>query len=49
MKFYNTELTNQNILTNFYADALSPDLMINRYETNSRTYTNPLDPDTITP
>lgn len=49
MKFYNKKLNNIEILSNFYADALNPEDMITRYETNIATYTDSSDPDSITP
>lgn len=49
MKFYNKELTNQEILKNFYADALTSDQMLDRYNKNTSTYISSFDPDSITP
>ena len=49
MKFYNRKLENDEILQNFYADALDPTDMTARYERNRNTYTTDKQPDTITP
>ena len=49
MKFYNRKLENDEILQNFYADALDPTDMTARYERNRNTYITDKQPDTITP
>lgn len=49
LKFYNKKLDNIEILSNFYADALNPDDMIERYENNVATYTDSSNADSITP
>lgn len=49
MKFYNRKLENEEILQNFYADALDPTDMTSRYERNRNTYITDKQPDSITP